>query len=63
MRVLYLADFNSVAFFSAIGTPTYKLATFLLQFLTPSTGNEYTTINSFNFCSRNLSTGPQLAHD
>ena len=32
-----------------IGTPTYKLAKFLLKFLTPSTANEYTVIDSFHF--------------
>ena len=35
--------------FSAIGTPTYKLAKFLLTFLTPSTANEFTVIDSFHF--------------
>ena len=34
---------------SAIGTPTYKLAKFLLKFLTPSTANEFTVIDSFHF--------------
>ena len=34
---------------SAIDTPTYKLAKFLLKFLTPSTANEYTVIDSFHF--------------
>ena len=34
---------------SAIGTPTYKLAKFLLKFLTPSTANEFTIIDSFHF--------------
>ena len=34
---------------SAIGTPTYKLANFLLKFLTPSTANEFTVIDSFLF--------------
>ena len=33
----------------AIGTPTYKLAKFLLKFLTPSTANEFTVIDSFHF--------------
>ena len=37
----------STLFFSAIGTPTNKLAKFLLQFLTPSTANEYAVIDSF----------------
>ena len=30
---------------SAIDTPTYKLAKFLLKFLTPSTSNKYTLIH------------------
>ena len=34
---------------SAIGTPTYNLAKFLLKFLTPSTANEFTAIDSFHF--------------
>ena len=34
---------------SAIDTPTYKLAKFLLKFLTPSTVNECTVIDSFHF--------------
>ena len=34
---------------SAIGTPTYKLAKFLLNFLTRSTANEYYVIDSFHF--------------
>ena len=34
---------------SAIGTPTNKLAKFLLEFLTPSAANEYTVIDSFHF--------------
>ena len=34
---------------SAIDTPTYKLAKFLLKFLTPSTANEYMVIDSFHF--------------
>ena len=34
---------------SATGTPTYKLAKFLLKFLTPSTANEFTIIDSFYF--------------
>ena len=31
------------------GTPTYKLAKFLLKFLTPSAANEFTVIDSFHF--------------
>ena len=34
---------------SAIDTPTYKLAKFLQKFLTPSTANKYTVIDSFHF--------------
>ena len=34
---------------SAIDTPTYKLAKFLLKFLTRSTANEYTVTDSFHF--------------
>ena len=34
---------------STIGTPTNKLAKFLLKFLTPLTAHEYTVINSFHF--------------
>ena len=32
--------------FSAIGKPTYKLANFLLKFLTPSLASEFTVIHS-----------------
>ena len=32
-----------------IGTPAYKLAKFLLPFLTPLTENEYTVTDSFHF--------------
>ena len=35
--------------FSAIGTPTNKVAKFLLKFLTPLTANEFTVIDSFHF--------------
>ena len=35
--------------FSAIGTPTYKLAKFLLPFLTPLTENKYIITDSFHF--------------
>ena len=34
---------------SAIGTPTYKLAKFLLKFLTSSPANEFNVIDSFHF--------------
>ena len=37
---------------SAIDTPTYKLAKFLLKFLTPSIANEYTVIDSFQFAEQ-----------
>ena len=40
---------SSYPILSVIGTPTNKLAKFLLKFLTPSTANEYTVINSFHF--------------
>ena len=35
--------------FSTIGTPAYKLAKFLLPFLTPLTQDEYTVTDSFHF--------------
>ena len=35
--------------FSAIGTPTYKLAKFLLKILTPAAVNEFTVTDSFHF--------------
>ena len=34
---------------SAIDTPTYELAKFLLKFLTPSTANKYMVVDSFHF--------------
>ena len=42
-----LPPFHSIL--SAIGTPTYKLAKFLLPFLTPLTQNEYTITDAFHF--------------
>ena len=36
---------------SAIGTPTYKLAKFLLQFLTCLSNNDYTLKDSFSFAN------------
>ena len=38
---------------SAIDTSTYKLAKFLLKFLTPSTANEYSIIDSFHVAEIN----------
>ena len=35
--------------FPAIDTSSYKLAKFLLKFLTPSISNEFTVIDSFDF--------------
>ena len=37
------------AILSAIGTPTYKLAKFLIPMLEPLTTNEYTIKDSFTF--------------
>ena len=34
---------------SAIATPAYRLAKFLLKFLTASAANEFTVIDSFHF--------------
>ena len=45
---------------SAIGTPTYKLAKYLLPFLTPLTQNEYTVINSFHFAEEICKQDPNL---
>ena len=41
-----IPPFHSIL--SAIGTPTYKLAKFLLKFLAPVKANEYTVIHSFH---------------
>ena len=41
-----IPPFRSIG--SVIGTPTYKLAKFLLKFLTPSTAKEFTVIDSFH---------------
>ena len=38
-------DYHLPSILSAISTPTYKLAMFLLQFLKPSTTNEYTVVD------------------
>ena len=45
---------------STIGTPTDKLAKFLPKFLTPSTANEYTVINSFHFAEEICQQDPNL---
>ena len=39
---------------STIGTPTYKLAIYLLQFFIPLTQNEYTVTDSFHFAQENI---------
>ena len=43
-----------------IGTPTCKLAKFLLKFLTPSTANGYTDIDSFHFGEEICQQNPNL---
>ena len=45
---------------SAIGMPTYKLAKFLLPFLTPLTQNEYTVTDSFHFAEEICKQDPNL---
>ena len=45
---------------SAIGTPTYKLAKYLLPFLTPLTQNEYTVTDSFHFAEEICKQDPNL---
>ena len=45
---------------SAVGKPIYKLAKFLLKFLTPSTANEYTIIDSFHFAEEICQQGLNL---
>ena len=47
---------------SAIDTPTYKLAKFLLKFLTPSTANEYTVVDSFHFAEEICQQDFELTH-
>ena len=46
--------------FSAIGTSTYKLASFLLPFLTYLTQNEYTITDSFHFAEEICKQDPNL---
>ena len=52
-------DYHLALSFQLLIHPTYKLAEFLLKFLTPSTANEYTVIDSFHFtekfCLQNFS--------
>ena len=43
---------------SRIGTPTYKLANFLLPFLTPLIENEYNVTDSFHFAEEIYKQGP-----
>ena len=45
---------------SAIGTPTYKLANYLLPFLTSLTQNEYTITDSFHFAEEICKQDPNL---
>ena len=45
---------------SAISTPTYKLAKFLLPFLTLLTQNEYTVTDSFHFAEEICKQDPTL---
>ena len=45
---------------SAISTPTYKLAKFLLPFLTPLTQSEYTVTDSFHFAEEIYKQDPNL---
>ena len=45
---------------SAIGTPTYDLAKFLLSFLTPLTQNEYTVTDPFHFAEEICKQDPNL---
>ena len=45
---------------SAIGTSTYKLVKFLLKFLTSSTANEYTVLDSFHFAEEIYQQDPNL---
>ena len=46
--------------FSAIDMPTYKLAKYLLPFLTPLTQNEYTVTDSFHFAEEICKQDPNL---
>ena len=43
---------------SRIGTPTYKLANFLLPFLTPLIENEYNVTDLFHFAEEIYKQGP-----
>ena len=45
---------------SAIGTPTYKVAKFLLAFLTPLTQNEFTITDTFHFVEEKCKQDPNL---
>ena len=48
---------------SAIGTPTNKLAKFLLPILTSLTENEYTATDSFHFADKICKQDPNLYMD
>ena len=41
-----------ISIISAIGTPTYNLAMFLVKILTPLTTNEFTVKDSFSFAEK-----------
>ena len=53
-----LPHFQSIL--SAIGTPTSKLAKYLLPFLTALTQNEYTITDSFHFAEEICKQDPNL---
>ena len=53
-----LAPFRLIL--SAIGTPNYKVAKFLLPFLTPLTQNEYTVVDSFHLVEEICKQDPNL---
>ena len=62
--VKFIRTINGLPLFrsilSAIGTPTNKLTKFLLKFLTPSTANEYTVIDSFHFAEEIYQEDPNV---
>ena len=53
-----LPPFHSIL--STTDTPTYKLAKFLLPFLTPLTQNEYTVTDSLHFAEEICKQDPKL---
>ena len=52
MNQLLITAPNSALFLSTIGTPTYKLAKFLVPIMSPLTSNQFTVHDPFSFADK-----------